>query len=195
MFIKELSTTDVTYVYKTYMTDDFPPEELKPLSRILFTMNEGLCRFLGLYDNDTFVGYSVFITPKNCKHCLLDYFAITADYRNKGYGHIFFDIIGDFLCENSSELEGIFIESESIGSAIDENDRIIKERRCRFYLDNGCLETTLASRLFGVEYDIFFYPFEGRLPDDQYEALNNLYIEMFTEKHYSTNVFLWNKGK
>ena len=42
MIIKQLSPEEFSEIYLTYMVKDFPDSELKPLERILETMQTGL---------------------------------------------------------------------------------------------------------------------------------------------------------
>ncbi len=35
--VRRMHQEEVSHIYKTYMTQDFPAQELKPLSHILFT--------------------------------------------------------------------------------------------------------------------------------------------------------------
>ncbi len=199
MNLKELSPQEFTTIYKTYMTKDFPPDELKPLERMLYTMQTGLSSAFGLYENDELRAYAVFIVPEGKPYGLLDYLAVVRQYRATGIGHHFFTLIGDALKEKYPWLEGFFIETENIDYAKDETERETRRRRIAFYEKNGCEKTRLGSRLFGVTYTILQYTINPNPPipigkaetKTLYDALDAVYLAMFKKHHYENEVSLW----
>lgn len=48
--VRRLTGEEITKIYKTHMKRDFPPDELKPLSHILRSMEEGYGFSLGVYE-------------------------------------------------------------------------------------------------------------------------------------------------
>lgn len=196
MNIRELTAKEMTQIYNSYMIFDFPKSELKPLARILSTMSDGFCHAFGLFDGETLKGYSIFIIPNGHSYALLDYFAILYKYRGCGIGHEFFSTINDFFNCHFPQLDGIYIECESITTANDENERITRTRRIAFYENCGCKNTRLSSNLFGVEYSILLFPLtaslnEDFLTDKSYDTLDFIYKKMFRSHHYAKNVSLW----
>ncbi len=202
MELRELSPEQMTEIYNRYMMTDFPQDELKPLDRILYMIKTGLCCAYGLYDDEKdggeLRGYATFIVPDGLRYGLLDYLAVLKEYRGTGVGHVFFDLVGSTLSVRYPVLEGFFIESEDVAYAADESERRIREKRISFYVQNGCLQTALGSRLFGVTYSILRYDFGGSAdaavptkvmaPIDDLDAV---YREMFPKHHYEQNVALW----
>lgn len=197
MNLRELSTEEFADIYNRYLIVDFPKDEVKPLERILTTMETGLCCAYGLFDGDLLKGYAVFILPKGLEYGLLDYLAIVKEYRGTGVGHTFFDLIGDTLVRKVPSLKGMFIESENIDFAQNDAERTIREKRISFYRQNHCEFTSLGSRLFGVTYSIMVYRFDRGLSDAQGDRiptiadLDKIYVAMFKEHHYESRVALW----
>lgn len=196
MYLKELSVKEFTIIYETYMTDDFPSDELKPLERMVYTMETGLSSAFGLYENDKLRAYAVFIVPEGQPYGLLDYLAVVKQYRGTGIGHHFFALIEDSLKAKYPWLEGFFIESENIDFAVNDRESEIRRRRIAFYENNGCRITKLGSRLFGVTYSILLYRFSQHADNEEettqlFTALDKVYTAMFKKHHYENEVRLW----
>ena len=196
MYLKELDVKEFTTIYQTYMTDDFPPDELKPLERMIYTMETGLSSAFGLYENNDLRAYAVFIVPEGQPYGLLDYLAVVKEYRGTGIGHHFFTLVEDALKTKYPWLEGFFIESENIDFAKDAQERKTRQRRIAFYENNNCRDTKLGSRLFGVTYSILLFSFSPNGNNEKetkllYESLDKVYKAMFKKHHYENEVSLW----
>lgn len=192
MELIELSAEALTEVYDQYMTIDFPQDELKPLERILYTVETGLCCAYGMYEQDELRGYAIFIVPDGLRYGLLDYLAVLKKYRGTGVGHIFFEQIGDVLTTKYPALKGFYIETENIAFAADAGERRTREKRISFYRQNHCVMTTLESRLFGVDYSILLYDFDEKNVDSAtVKDLDDIYRAMFKKHHYENAVSVW----
>lgn len=181
--IKKLEDTEITFLYDTYMRQDFPVDELKPLSHIIKSVEEGYGFSLGLYEEERLAGYAVFILCEETKCALLDYFAILSDRRGEGLGHRAFSLFDTYFKENLPLVEGIYIESERIAAAENEMQRLTRERRIAFYESCGCEMTDLRAVLFGVDYSVLYKRLlsEG---EASRESLDALYRKMFKPEHY-----------
>lgn len=194
--IKKLQENELTEIYQSYMKRDFPSSELKPLSHILHSMEVGFGFTLGIYEEEETVGYAVFILCEETGCALLDYFAILEDRRGKGVGHNAFSLIVRYFEENLSEIAGLYIESERVLAAENEEQRKIRKRRIAFYLSCGCEMTALRAVLFGVDYSVLYKPFGKRAgktnaaDKPSKEALDALYRKMFQPAHYAESVSL-----
>lgn len=192
MELRELSAKQLTEIYNRYMVIDFPQDELKPLDRILYTMETGLSCAYGIYEQEDLRGYAIFIVPDGQRYGLLDYLAVRKEYRGTGVGHVFFELVGDTLSARYPALGGFFIESENVAFAADDRERQIREKRISFYRQNHCAMTTLGSRLFGVDYSILVYDFDRK--EDAavtLEDLDRVYAAMFQRHHYENEVDAW----
>lgn len=187
--IKKLENTEITSIYDTYMKLDFPADELKPLSHILKSVEEGYGFSLGLYEEEGLAGYAVFILCEETKCALLDYFAILSDRRGEGLGHRAFLLFNTYFKENLPLVEGLYIESERIAAAKNEKQRLTRERRIAFYQSCGCEMTKLCAVLFGVDYSVL-YKRMNPVGMASRDALDTLYRRMFKPEHYERCVRL-----
>ena len=188
--IKKLENTEITSIYDTYMKQDFPSDELKPLSHILKSMEEGYGFSLGLYEEERLAGYAVFILCEETRCALLDYFAILSDRRGEGLGHRAFPLFGNYFKEELPMVKGLYIESERIAAAENEKQRLTRERRIAFYKSCGCEMTDLRAVLFGVDYSVLYKRMGNPAQEASLEALDALYRRMFKPEHYARFVSL-----
>lgn len=201
MIIKQLSSEEFSEIYLTYMVKDFPDSELKPLERILETMQTGLSVTYGFYTerenpSEALRGYAVFVIPQGLKYGLLDYLAILPAYRGSGIGQWFFAEISQILLQKNPKLQGFFIETEAVTFAPDEVQRQVREKRNRFYKRCGCLPAKLGSRLFGVTYMVLYFIIANNLnaenlPNPSRNDLDDVYKHMFPQYHYERHIALW----
>lgn len=188
--VKKLTGSEIIYIYNTYMKQDFPSDELKPLSHILKSVEEGYGFSLGLYEEERLAGYAVFILCEETKCALLDYFAILSDRRGEGLGHRAFLLFDTYFRENVPLVEGLYIESERIDAAENEKQRLTRERRIAFYESCGCEMTDLRAVLFGVDYSVLYMRIGNPAQWASLEALDALYRRMFKPEHYERCVRL-----
>ena len=73
--MKQLSSIEVEQIYQTYMVNDFPKEELKPLASILNMMEKGIYQAVALFEKDTVCAYGFLVLGKQFTYGLRDYFA------------------------------------------------------------------------------------------------------------------------
>lgn len=187
--VKRLSEDSLTDIYNTYMKKDFPPSELKPLSHILRSAEAGFGFSLGIYEEEL-AGYAVFILCEETRCALLDYFAILQDRRGQGMGHQAFSLFEAYFKEHMPEVEGLYIESERVSAAENEDQHLTRQRRVAFYQSCGCEMTELRSVLFGVDYSVLYRRFGAQGQAASLEALDTLYKKMFKPEHYDRFVSL-----
>lgn len=188
--IKRLDNSEIGHIYHTYMKADFPSDELKPLSHITRSMDAGYGFSLGVYGGEELAGYAVFILCEETRCALLDYFAILKDRRGGGLGHCAFSLFEAYFKENLPGVEGLYIESERILAAENEQQRLTRQRRIAFYQSCGCEMTNFRSVLFGVDYSVLYRPFGKQGQGASLDALDTLYRKMFKPGHYAQFVTL-----
>lgn len=144
-----LTAAETTDIYETHMKQDFPADELKPLSSMLNLMAEGYYKGYGLYEKQELRAYGFLAKSSTGTTYLLDYLAVCAPYRGQDYGSRFLKELHQ-LCD----LSGILIEVESLRTASDEDDHQMRQRRIAFYKKNGVQMTELMANCFGVEFSL-----------------------------------------
>ena len=142
--------------YRALYLDAFPSDERKPFSLLQTRAAEGKAELLSIHYGDGFAGLVVTLLYQN--YVLVDYFAVSPDYRNHGIGAKALDLI---RARYAGRL--IFLE-------IEDPQTELQERRRGFYIRNGILPTGLAVELFGV--DMLILSDGGKpVPFEDYTAL------------------------
>lgn len=182
MDLKQLNSEEVEVIYNNNMVIDFPLEELKPIDIIQKLIKRKIYKCYGLYDSGELLAYAFFITSKS--YLLLDYYSVCGQYRNKGIGSKFLNILKE-SCKNYT---GIIVEVEDIEFADTEVEKITRIRRIDFYKKNGMKMTSVSGELFNVNYSIMCL---GNIELDDsvvYEELKNIYKEIIPSEFYSKYV-------
>ena len=77
---------EIEEIYSNHIKKDFPPAEVKPLSRILMLYEKNLYFVYALYEKDELLSYAFFSSAPGCEYVLLDYLAVVSGKRNMGIG-------------------------------------------------------------------------------------------------------------
>ena len=177
--LKQLIDEDIENIYNKHMIIDFPAEELKPFDVIQKLIKRKIYICYGLYNNEELLAYAFIVTSKS--YVLIDYYAVCREYRNKGIGSKFLNI----LTEHCKNYNGIIVEVEDVECTSNEAEKVVRRRRIDFYRENGMRMTNISCKLFNVDYSIMcLCDIE---PDDSviYEELKNIYKEIIPSKLYS----------
>lgn len=144
---RNLSISDIEFIYKNYMINDFPKDELKPLSMIKKSISKNQYVCFGIYSHEELSGYAFFVCLD--KFCLLDYFAILSDRRGTGIGSSFLELLKNEM----SEFDIVICEADnpdfSNGKELE-----IRQKRVNFYFKNGFADTTVTANVFGAEFKL-----------------------------------------
>lgn len=184
-----LTPQQVAEIYQTYMQQDFPPAEIKPLSVLNDLMQRGLYHPYGWFDSQgQLIAYSFFVSAPESPILLLDYFAVCSTQRSKGYGGQCLAQMKQ-LCQTAT---GILAEVEDPAKSSSVDEVQIRTRRVAFYQRNGLRETTIRSVLFGVPYTIHYYPLSTDYTDEQLEqALKDIYHTLFPQSILDAHAKIW----
>lgn len=146
MRIETLTKEQVKMVYRTYMCNDFPKNERKPLDMILKAMDAGIYECFGLCEDGELFGYAFFV--RQGADFLFDYLAIRPDRRDGGLGSTFLQL----LRAHFSHAECILGEVEDPAYARNPQEAETRSRRLSFYTRNGFLLSPVTAETFGVRY-------------------------------------------
>ena len=152
MYLKEMTIVEVRDMYENYLTEAFPPDELRPLSMIEEAIRENRSVCYGYYEYGQLCTYTSFmyLESEKGRDYLGDFFASRKDMRNRGLGT-------KFLAEYPTTLKdpcSVIFEIENPDFAENEEQRELRERRRQFYLRNNIIDTGVNIQLAGVEYRI-----------------------------------------
>ena len=108
---RSLTREEITDTYNRHMKKYFPKDELKPLSRILFSLDKEQYICYGIFNNETLCGYAFFasIIEDGKTYYLLDYFATVEEFRGQGIGSEFLKLLYDKV----SNVEMVLCEAET----------------------------------------------------------------------------------
>lgn len=131
----------------------------------------------GYYEDGEFAAYASFYSSDSSPYVLLDYLGVVPKLRGSGIGSAF---LRDLLPKIPS-VGGIFAEAESPSSAKDEEEKNIRKSRIAFYLRNGAVKTGVSCQLFGVDYNILYFPGNQRemAQTDFFDTVCSFYQDIY----------------
>lgn len=180
-----LTQEELKELYHAHMERDFPPDELKPLSRLLSMMERGIYEPYGLFQEGKLTAYALYWKIEGDPYVMLDYFAVIPEKRNAGTGSELLKEMLERFCQNG---HGVFGEVEAPVTGEKEVDDL-RRRRLGFYARAGIRRAGYTSRIFGVPFIVLIYG-----PEISDEALikthRQLYREGLTPELYEKNVFI-----
>lgn len=184
---QRLTFAQAREIYETYAQEDFPPEEIKPVSVIEETWKRGNYHAYGFYEGTTLCAYAFFVADEEKRVLLLDYFAVLKTRRGQRIGSRALAL----LRETCAEWNALVIEVEDDElPEIDQETRDIRRRRISFYQEAGCYMTAVRSRLWGVDYRIMVMPLadpyaQGCMADKLHAIYRKLYGEDVLQQHFA----------
>ena len=170
MRLVRLTKAQVEDIYKNKMTVDFPKPELKPLEVILKAIDDDIYEPLGLFDDSKNIGYTFLV--KLGRNYLVDYLAVHSDSRNNGAGSQMVQLLADYL----KDAGNVIGEVEDPDHATDAAAKDIQTRRLNFYFRNGCTDTGLRVKCFGVPFRILRV---GQRQSENHDELWTMYQEFY----------------
>lgn len=181
--IRRLGWSEIEKIYSLNMQEDFPAGELKSLKLLKSLYDKGSNAAYGLYDDEQKLkAYAIFEKPDKGNVWLLDYLAVNSSARGGGFGSRFLKEIGGLL----EGVDSVMAEIERIEMAQDDVQREIRERRKRFYLKNGLIETGVYTNADAdMDYEILCLPVKKQVSGKEAaEAMKNIYDTFFEPGTY-----------
>ncbi|WP_022774725.1 GNAT family N-acetyltransferase [Butyrivibrio sp. AE2015] len=179
MKLNLLNIDEIKQIYETRMVIDFPKAELKPLKNIIEAVNSGIYECLGLFEGGECIGYTFLV--KQDESFLIDYIAIYPDKRNNGVGSQLLRHLYEYLA--AAKVVILEVEDPQYAKSAEEKD--IQTRRLGFYMRNGCVDTRLRVRCFGVPFIILSLGKEnGGEPDFLWDLYNSHYKAVLPKEMY-----------
>ncbi len=182
----ELITLDkdrVASLYEERMVHDFKKDELKPLKMILKAIDDGIYECLGLSDGAGLLGYTFLV--RQGKRYLVDYLAVYHEERDKGRGATILKLLSEYI----TDAEIMIIEVEDPFYAESSEEKELQERRVSFYFRNGCSDTGVRVRCFGVPFIIISFIGNSSLDcDTVWEAYQSFYRAVLPRRMFEANI-------
>lgn len=175
--ICRLSLAEGKEIYYDRLLKDFPACEVKPWTKIEQFVKEGLYEMFGMWEGDILLAYGFVAADVHKKHMLMDYFAVNEDYRGKGHGQYFLA----HLWEIYPKAQGMVFEVEDVEEAENEQEKILRERRIRFYEKAGLQIYPVHAKVYDACYQLMFFGRAGKMPEtegiiESYKALYQMMI-------------------
>lgn len=168
----------LTALYEEHLKRDFPPDELKPLARMIDLWEQGVYQIHQQQAGERPDAYALFFTG-DASLTLLDYYAVHPEARGRGVGSA-------FLQGLIERLDGpLLVELEA--PEADPAD-LLRLRRIAFYEALGFRDTGIRGRLFGVP---FHYYLHGNEKAVSLERLTALYEKMIPAQDVGGAFELW----
>lgn len=162
--IKKLTLDEINNVYHTRMVQDFPADELRPYKSIETLFATGLYFGLGYYKDDRLMAYALFAKSPESGGALLDYYAVDIAARGTGIGSKF--LSGFCTALEPYHVTHVILEVEDPEKTTDEAEINTRNRRISFYKRCLCIMSGVRSQLFGVDYNVMYLSFKGKISDN-----------------------------
>jgi GNAT superfamily N-acetyltransferase len=129
-----------------------------------------------LFDEGDMVAYAFFARIEGYQDILIDYLAVSAKTRGKGYGSQFLALMKEEL----KEFDSIIFEVESGKSAKTSEEVEVCQKRLEFYRKNGLKDSSLCLSLFGIDMKLLYLPLR-KAPEEanMKEVLNHIYDDFY----------------
>lgn len=220
MELRLLTETQIETIYNTRMKEDFPENELKPLSMIKAGVRSGIYECYGLFPDANFLSAppASVMTPETSTKAspetssealpgptllgytffiksgldyLVDYLAIFKEHRSEGLGSTTLRLIKEKLAHANS----ILVEIENPDRSENSEEWVIRTRRQRFYLRNGLIDTGVRLTCFEAPFIMLEIVPEKRTdklltPEEVFALYKKDLTTLISEDNFHANVIL-----
>ena len=188
--VETLTLSQLRTLYAGRMREDFPPDEIKPLSAIERAMARGQYVCFGALAGEDILAYAFFIRLRESEKefALFDYYAVKKEARCMGVGSAFLQTL---IAGPLKSTAAVLLEVDDPFCAWNEEEKNIRNRRLRFYLRNGLEDTSVTAVVYGVQFRILALPV-GLLPspDDTRRMYADLYRAVMPPKIFASKVII-----
>ncbi len=175
LVLRDMSPDEMRETYLGHMIHVFPENELKPCDSIYREMLENKYLACGLYAGEVLVGYVFTACIPGREQLFGQYVVVKEEYRSMGVGAVMMDKV----MEHYSNYRCFMADVEDPEYPVDDEDKVQRERRMRFYTRNGFRRTRVKGHVYGVDYEVIVRDISAH-PDDEevFDAANAIYESM-----------------
>lgn len=177
--------------FNVYYEELFPKDERIPLEFLENFYANGIVKFVKIVSQNINVGFLIYVTTKDNPYVWLSYFAIFKEYQNKKYGTKAINLLKEHL----KNYDGIYGEIEKIDEGKTEEERKIRNKRSKFWLNLGFEIMDIDVELYGVIYSTCVLKLNNNKLSDQ-EIVNygmKLYKATLGEELFNKTCFIKTK--
>lgn len=146
MMLKTPDKGDLRRIKRLYRAA-FPRDERKPFRIVPRQIKDGDAELFALESEGEFAGFALVATAIEAEIVMLSYFAVEERFRGRGIGSAALKT----LIERYSESRFI-LEIEAVNVPCDNLEA--REKRRRFYLNNGMISAGFTARVFATDLEI-----------------------------------------
>lgn len=185
-----LPLSQVRWLYRKRMKNDFSPDELKPLAMIeqALARNEYIC--YGAEDGEEVLAYAYFVklNDQGRPYALFDYFAVKREIRDEGVGSRFLQAL---ISGPLRSMDCVLLEVDDPACADTPEEADIRNRRLSFYLRNGLRDTDVKATVYGVQFKILTLPVGSQLSREEVKRkYAALYRSLLPARLFDAKVFI-----
>ena len=175
LVLRDMSPDEMRAAYLGHMINVFPENELKPCDSIYQEMLEDKYLACGLYYREALVGYVFTACIPGRQQLFGQYVVVKEEYRSNGVGAVMMDKV----MEHYGAYRCFMADVEDPDYPVDDEDRMQRERRMRFYTRNGFRRTKVKAHVYGVDYEVIVRNISAEVDDEEVlEAANAIYESM-----------------
>lgn len=172
-------------IYRKYIIKDFPREERSSLNNFkkrITSKNEEV--FVFIEDNKE-KAYTIIANLEN-NYILISFLAVFKEYRGQGIGTKLLEEIR----ETFKDKKGIILEVESPEDATSEKDRIIRERRIKFYENSNYQILKNTKIYFGnISFNIMTLNNKDNIDEKEISKSLNAFYKKTFKRYDKTLIF------
>ncbi len=183
--MKQLDLKERMELYKKHLSKDFHKDEVKPFEMIEGLIAQNIYWCYGFFENEEQMGYAYLIKAPNGEALLLDYLVVFEQYRNRGLGSAFLELMKEKLKEKGAFL---LAEVENPEFAETDKDSQTRQRRIMFYQKSGFGMTKVRSRIYQDNYHIISLALKENATNElAFMELKRIYQAVFGEEFLKKN--------
>lgn len=167
-------------IYQEILPLDFNKKEAKSFQLFQSLQERGLLSTLLMEEDGKLLGYMILSESDQNDCILLEYIAMAEDQRGLGIG-------SKFMTQYLNGVDKpVYIEAEDPAFALNEQDRLDREKRIEFYTRLGLKVTNYSASLYGGRYRILYFDPKKEITDGENfdQQIRQLYKTVLTQDSF-----------